>query len=226
MEKKGRVYKARSKTTGKEYIGQTIKNLNTRKSNHKSDAFREKAGGYNSAFYRAIRKHGWEDFEWVILEGNVKQSNLDEIEKMYIATLKTYTNGYNSDKGGNGCKGYKHTAEARKKMMGHNAGECHPFYGKSHTKETKAKMSLAGKGRKCTDEFKKKIASIVRNLGPKKGKYKGVNRNDNGKKWRSIIEYKGKKYNLGVYDIEEEAALAYNNKAIELWGNDCYLNKI
>lgn len=36
------------------------------------------------------------------------------------------------------------------------------------------------------------------------------------KKWYSRIELKGKSYSLGYHKTEEEAALAYNQKAIEL----------
>lgn len=53
---------------------------------------------------------------------------------------------------------------------------------------------------------------------PVKGvsKYKGVSLHRN--KWRARINYNGIYHNLGSYDIEEDAARAYNHKAKELYG--------
>ena len=46
--------------------------------------------------------------------------------------------------------------------------------------------------------------------------YKGVSKN-NGK-WQARVRFQGKNYHLGFYDLEEEAATAYNMKALELAG--------
>lgn len=55
--------------------------------------------------------------------------------------------------------------------------------------------------------------------------YKGVHKTASGK-WQAMIWYKGKNYGLGSYSTPEEAALVYNSKAQELYGNDAYLNQI
>ena len=47
-------------------------------------------------------------------------------------------------------------------------------------------------------------------------KYKGVFKDK--KKWRASVQHQGNRYSLGNYDSEEEAARAYNNKAVELAG--------
>lgn len=45
--------------------------------------------------------------------------------------------------------------------------------------------------------------------------------------WKAMIYDKnGKKIMIGVYDTQEEAGLAYNQKALELYGEYAYLNKI
>lgn len=56
--------------------------------------------------------------------------------------------------------------------------------------------------------------------------YKGVTFNKKYNKWKSRIHYRGKRYELGEFRSAEEAALAYNSKAIELFGNFARLNII
>lgn len=49
-------------------------------------------------------------------------------------------------------------------------------------------------------------------------KYKGVLYYKAYKKWSANIFKKGKNYFLGYFETQEEAAIAYNNKAVELYG--------
>lgn len=56
--------------------------------------------------------------------------------------------------------------------------------------------------------------------------YKGVSWLKQKKLWRARLEFKGKCYHAGFYLTKEEAALAYNRKAIELHGDKAYLNEI
>jgi hypothetical protein len=55
-------------------------------------------------------------------------------------------------------------------------------------------------------------------------KYLGVSLIDG--KWVAQICHKRKNMMIGQYETEDEAALAYNNKAIELRGNNIRLNEI
>lgn len=57
-------------------------------------------------------------------------------------------------------------------------------------------------------------------------KYLGVHFFKRDQKWCAHIEKAGKKKNLGYFDKEEDAALAYNNAAIEVHGEFANLNKI
>lgn len=60
-----------------------------------------------------------------------------------------------------------------------------------------------------------------------KSKYKGVyKRQEPRKTWLSTIALQGKVYYLGDFKTEKEAALAYNKKAKELYGEFANLNKI
>ena len=57
-------------------------------------------------------------------------------------------------------------------------------------------------------------------------KYKGVSFDKKRKKWYVKIECKGKRYRLGRFDCEIEAAKAYDAKARELHGEFAYLNLV
>jgi hypothetical protein len=55
-------------------------------------------------------------------------------------------------------------------------------------------------------------------------KFKGVSWNKRDKKWQVRIGIDGKQKHLGNYDCEEDAARAYDEKAIELFGEYARLN--
>jgi len=57
-------------------------------------------------------------------------------------------------------------------------------------------------------------------------KYKGVSLIKARDKWVANIGLKGKVIRLGYYDCEKEAALVYNEKAKELFGEYANLNKL
>lgn len=99
----GSIYKAKSKTSGKEYVGQTqdTKTRDTkpykygiigRWSDHVSSAFR----GAKTPLAKAIMEFGADDFELTCLEKDLPENTLDEREAHWIATLNTITpHGYN-----------------------------------------------------------------------------------------------------------------------------------
>lgn len=111
------VYYFRNKLNGKYYVGQADK-LRKRLRHHVSNV---KCNRYDNPIYRAIRKYGWENFEWGILkmfkDGTLEErkKKLDESEEKYINLYKSYgSTGYNQTRGGDGgIKGYKYTEEQR-----------------------------------------------------------------------------------------------------------------
>lgn len=112
----GLVYKATSRTSGKCYVGQTI-NFPVRQGKHKYNS----EIGKDTYFYRAIRKYGWDDFEWEILDDFIPVDHLDAYEDFYIHYHKAHISegGYNlewgpSEKGV--TRFYKHTEDTRRKM--------------------------------------------------------------------------------------------------------------
>jgi hypothetical protein len=54
--------------------------------------------------------------------------------------------------------------------------------------------------------------------------YKGVSKHGSG--WAAKIKYCRKTYHLGTYPTPEEVALAYNKKAMELFGPSAFQNRI
>jgi group I intron endonuclease len=91
-DKPGTIYCYTNKITGKKYIGQTIR-PEQRKASHLHEAIRHKNDYY---FHRSIRKHGWENFEYEVLEENVDSNLLSDRETYYIKTFGTlWPNGYN-----------------------------------------------------------------------------------------------------------------------------------
>jgi hypothetical protein len=57
-------------------------------------------------------------------------------------------------------------------------------------------------------------------------KYKGVSWHAKNKRWETRIGFNGEKLYLGNYTDESQAALAYNQKAIELFGEYAFLNQL
>ena len=58
----------------------------------------------------------------------------------------------------------------------------------------------------------------------KTSKYIGVCRPKDKKKWKASIAFRNKEYRLGYFYTEEDAAHAYDRKAIELYGENAKLN--
>lgn len=83
----------------------------------------------------------------------------------------------------------------------------------------------------CNEKWNLRIATTSQNQAnrPKlvngTSKYKGVRRHKQGK-WEARITYRYKVIQIGLFVTEDEAALAYNKKATELFGEFAYLNII
>ena len=80
------IYYFRNKINGKYYVGQALK-LRRRLRQH---ARRFNSGNFKNSIYLAIKKYGWENFEWSIIEtfenisSDELQKKLDEKEIKYI----------------------------------------------------------------------------------------------------------------------------------------------
>lgn len=87
------IYKFTSKTTGLSYIGQSI-DIERRYNEHRTTD-----DGYS--FHNAIKEHGWEDFEFEILE-LCPPNQLNEKEQYWVSFYDSYKHGYNETPGGEG----------------------------------------------------------------------------------------------------------------------------
>lgn len=114
--------------SGKSYIGQTTNELK-RIQQHKRLAYNQNDRAYNCKFYQAIRKYGWDSFDYkvllTIISDNEQDLNrqLDEKEIYYIGLYDSYNNGYNMTIGGSALR-----------------REFHPSYGTRLTEEHKRKL--------------------------------------------------------------------------------------
>lgn len=158
----GIIYCARNRLNGKRYIGQTIFSLDFRKRQHENDARIERTNGCR-LFISALRKYGFDAFEWTIIFDSVEEGDLNAFEIDAISVYRTLVpNGYNLKEGGaNGSpskitrkllseagKGRKHTEESKEKMR---------QAAKNRSPETRKKLSESTKGYVKSPEHREKI---------------------------------------------------------------------
>ena len=139
----GCIYRIFHKDTGKSYIGQTITLRNR--------TYRHWQASDDTYLCRSIRKHGRDKFDIEILYNNIPEQWLNDWEIETIRKWNTFKGyGYNLTPGGKSV-----------------SGKDHPMFGKSHSENTKRKISESNKGRKLSEDHKNKISKSC------KGKNKG-----------------------------------------------------
>ena len=148
----GIVYKATNRITRQVYIGITQSSLNDRIARHIRTS-RSKKGGY---FHNAISLYGIEAFDWSVLKYCVSKKELVQNEQFYIAQYRSNLpdKGYNLTFGGDGCQA---TEETRHKIS--NA-----LRGRRHSEETKKKIGvgmLAAKKRNGTLSLRKQTRTRI-----------------------------------------------------------------
>lgn len=131
------IYSITNILNGKVYIGQTRQGLARRKGEH---IHRFNLGERDHKLYRAMRKHGIENFKFEVLCSALKLEYLDQLEVEFISQFNSFHRGYNMTCGGD-----------------------------SVSDETRAKIGAALKGRKIT-WYDKVVASRIANPNRKKAK--------------------------------------------------------
>lgn len=146
MNKFGTLYVATCRVNGKQYVGKTVRKFKYRKSAHKHAA----EIGLEGKFYNAIRKHGFDSFDWI--EQLIPVDQLLNAEMNVIAQLDTFRNGYNASTGG---EAPHFSEETRRKQSIVRMG-------KKASKQARNKLSLALRGRHHSEEHIAKVAASNR----------------------------------------------------------------
>jgi len=176
-----------NKQNGKSYVGITTRKIARRWYEH---CYLGNSCG--QLLNKAINKYGIDAFEIQVVASAKTISDLKELEKQLIVQYQTKVpNGYNLTDGGDGLTGYRHTEEQKKrngdakrgtihsdetkqKMKDAHLGENNHFYGKSHSEETKQRISATKQanptrywlGKQRNEETCKKISkSLTGQLG-------------------------------------------------------------
>ena len=115
---------------------------------------------YNTHFYNAIQKYGWDNFEHRVLYTGLSKEEAEATEIRLIEKfdLTNRKHGYNRDLGGN-----LRSEETIRKCAEANSGEKSYWYGKKHSEEYKRKMSESCKGKAShpmTEEHKERLRQL------------------------------------------------------------------
>ena len=95
------IYKIENLINHKCYIGQAV-DINRRWRKHRETYNEPKFPQYEYPLYRAMRKYGFENFSFEVLE-ECSREELNEKEKIYIEKYDAFFNGYNQTLGGDGA---------------------------------------------------------------------------------------------------------------------------
>lgn len=242
IENIGIIYKI-SSPSGNVYIGQTIQKFKDRYRQYRQGYKSQKTAAYYTTISAAMRKYGFDNFKFEILHVDVPWNKLDQLEIEEIKKHNSYHHGYNETEGG------KHSSEnarlARERFDKHirtqamadarkRAREQHrrlTNFEKSLSKELKMFLKSVPSRDQEIKEMQLRVKRSVnakkraQKKLPKESKYVGVCKNKaKGKPWKANVKHKGKKFHLGVFGSEEEAAKAYDEAAKKYRGQTAKLN--
>ena len=216
------IYCIENTKNNKKYIGSSI-DIERRLVGHRCKL---NAGEHeNENLQNSYFKYGKENFRFFILEETLEE-NLVERENNFIYLYDTISRskGYNMKD----ASGRELREESRKKMS------------RTHTEEEKRIVSEKMKGIPKTEEWKNKVrkpkteewkrkigdSHLYKKEKNSKSKYLGVSYNKNKDNWISSIRINGNKIYLGVFNLEEEAAVIYNIAARFYLGENAKINII
>jgi group I intron endonuclease len=143
------IYRLKNTVNNKSYIGVT--------NNFKKRIREHSYASNNYKISRAIRKYGWENFEYTQIDHSISHEYAYKtLEKMYIIFYDTFYNGYNSTLGGEGSVGHTFSEKTREKMRLKKLG-------RKLSSKHKEKISIANKGRLFSQETREKISKKLKN---------------------------------------------------------------
>jgi len=144
----GFIYLIRNKVNRKVYVGLTTKTVAIRWERHCTWGRK----GHTGHIYNAIRKYGPQSFLVKTLATTDDITKLKMLEKRYIAKYRSQDpkRGYNLTLGGDGCCGYRHTAQFKRMISKRFRGQPRPL-------SVGLAVSKARKGTSLSAEHRKKI---------------------------------------------------------------------
>lgn len=165
-KEKGKIYKITNLSNNLVYIGCTIHTLEKRLSEH---FYRSIKTDSNTKLANSIRKYGIENFR-IDLISECDLTEIYEIEMKYIIKYDSYNSGLNSTLGGEGCIGYKHSPEIRRKISettkngdSHKGKTYNELYGESAEEEKqKRRNSVKNNWETMSNEEKKQRSNNIR----------------------------------------------------------------
>lgn len=181
------IYKIVNLINGKIYIGQTTTSIKKRISCYYSEY---KSNRTKQRVISAMKKYGFENFKFTIIDDAVDKNDLNAKEMYWIKEFDS-TNplvGYNVSLGGDNLW---LNEDIRKKIIKANTG-------KKHSKEWKEKISNSLKGHKHSKETKDKLSNSQKERFKKESAWnkgtKGIMKQNSGSfKKGQVSPNKGKK---------------------------------
>jgi group I intron endonuclease len=131
----GAIYMIWHRESTRAYIGLTTQAVEKRWGQHRSDADKKRNQTYIG---HALRKYGPDAFDWLVLESGIALDDTRAREAHYVRVLRANQAGH----------GFNLTA----------GGEAAP----SSDPRVRAKISASSKGRKLTDEWKRRVGDAIR----------------------------------------------------------------
>jgi len=147
------IYKITHRESGMCYIGMSV-HIFMRWNSHISTKKKQK-------IHEAFDQFGINAFSFEVVE-ECDKKELRKREKHWIKHYDcVWPKGYNMNHGGGGT--VNHSKKARRKISEAKKGENNPNYGKTHSEETRCKMSEAAKGKAHSEEHRRKMSEAAKN---------------------------------------------------------------
>ena len=155
---------------GKIYVGQSI-NIENRLKQHRFGH-----DGKKTRIYNSIKKYGWDSHTIDILE-ECEIELLNERERYWQEYFNSFEKGLNAMLTETSAKRREFGEDSKKNLKSSKkvysneglqslkeklSGKNNPFYGKTHSKEVLEKIIQANKGKKVSEETKKKMSEVAK----------------------------------------------------------------